>query len=163
MKRLLTSCFGLGLLPICPGTFGSLPPAVLFYLLVVLDTSFTVISIVFIIWAIAAAIICVAFSPAVIARTGKIDPGEIVIDEVAGQCVAFIPAILFTPLEPLFIAGLGLVLFRLFDITKPFPIRKLEKLPAGWGIVADDLLAGVFAAVILIFVTRFTGYLYPAI
>ena len=48
------------------------------------------------------------------------------------------------------VAGAGFVLFRLFDIVKPWPIRKLEKLPAGWGILADDLLAGVFAAVGLI-------------
>jgi phosphatidylglycerophosphatase A len=45
---------------------------------------------------------------------------------------------------------LGFLLFRVFDIAKPWPIRKLESLPAGWGVLADDLLAGVYAAVVLL-------------
>ena len=45
--------------------------------------------------------------------------------------------------------SLGFLLFRVIDITKPWPIKKLEALPAGWGVLADDLLAGVFAALIL--------------
>ncbi len=163
MKRLLTSCFGLGLLPMCPGTFGSLPPAGLFLLLASLGARADWISIIMLVWAVAASIICVTFAPAVIARTGKQDPREVVIDELAGQCVVFVPAAVFSELNPLLVAGFGFGLFRLFDIAKPFPIKKLEKLPAGWGILADDLLAGIYAAVVLLFVSRFVNYLYPAI
>jgi phosphatidylglycerophosphatase A len=155
MKRLFTSCFGLGLLPGCPGTFGSLPPAGLFLLLAYLGASAEWISVIMIIWAAAASVICVAFSPEVISATGKKDPREIVIDELAGQCVVFVPAVFFSQPNPLLVAGFGFALFRLFDIAKPFPVKKLEKLPAGWGILADDLLAGVYAAVVLLFISRF--------
>jgi phosphatidylglycerophosphatase A len=163
MKRIFTSCFGLGLLPLCPGTFGSLPPAGLFLLLVHLGAPASLTSVIMVVWAVAASVICVAFSPAVIATTGKQDPREIVIDELAGQCIVFVPVAFFSELSPLLVAGFGFALFRLFDIAKPFPIKKLEKLPAGWGILADDLLAGVYAAVVLLFVSRFVNYLYPAI
>ncbi|MGA2558568.1 MAG: phosphatidylglycerophosphatase A [Terracidiphilus sp.] len=77
----------------------------------------------------------------IVAReAGRKDPGFVVIDEVAGQAIA----LLFCPFDwvhPL----LAVALFRLFDITKPFPIRKLENLPAGWGIVLDDVAAGLYA------------------
>ena len=68
------------------------------------------------------------------------DPGFVVIDEVAGQAIA----LLFSPAD--WRHGLiALILFRLFDITKPFPIRRLENLPEGWGIVLDDVVAGLYA------------------
>ena len=81
------------------------------------------------------------------------DPGFVVIDEVAGQLFALIA------LSPTWVHGLiALVLFRLFDIFKPWPIRKLEKLEGGWGIMMDDVLAGFFAhlvvQVLLAFVPR---------
>ena len=70
------------------------------------------------------------------------DPQIIVIDEVAGQMIALIAV----PLAwKTFLAGF--ILFRAFDITKPPPVRQLEKLPEGVGIVADDLAAGVYALV----------------
>ena len=115
------------------------------------------------VWAVAASVICVAFAPSIITKTGKQDPREIVVDELAGQCTTFVPAVMLTQLNPLLVAGLGFFLFRLFDIAKPFPIKKLEKLPAGWGILADDLLAGLYAAVILLFISTFSNYLYPTI
>src|ERR1700758_1626213 len=68
------------------------------------------------------------------------DPGFVVVDEVAGQWIALMgsPADLRHGL-------IALILFRLFDITKPFPARQLEKLPDGWGIVFDDVAAGLYA------------------
>jgi phosphatidylglycerophosphatase A len=73
-------------------------------------------------------------------ESGRHDPGFVVIDEVAGQWIT----LLFSPAD--WRHGLiALVLFRLFDITKPFPIRRLERLPAGWGIVFDDVAAGLYA------------------
>jgi phosphatidylglycerophosphatase A len=104
------------------------------------------------------------------------DPQFVVIDEVAGQHITLI-----LPLIPLAMPNLaahmdfsdyaiysalsllnwryllaGFVLFRLFDIWKPFPIRKLEKLHGGWGIMADDWLAGVYAAILLKVALHFT-------
>ena len=68
------------------------------------------------------------------------DPGFVVIDEVAGQWIA----LLGSPADWKH-ALIALVLFRIFDITKPFPVRQLERLPEGWGIVCDDLGAGLYA------------------
>lgn len=76
---------------------------------------------------------------------GKKDPGFVVVDEVLGQWVTLAGAVVFNWKSWL----LGLLLFRLFDIWKPYPIRRLEALPGGVGIVADDLLAGVYGAAVL--------------
>lgn len=73
-------------------------------------------------------------------ESGRKDPGFVVIDEVAGQWIA----LLGSPVDWRH-AGIALVLFRLFDITKPFPARQLERLPEGWGIVFDDVAAGLYA------------------
>jgi phosphatidylglycerophosphatase A len=72
-------------------------------------------------------------------ESGRHDPGFVVIDEVAGQWIALLGC-------PDWRHGMiALILFRLFDITKPFPARQLERLPAGWGIVFDDVAAGLYA------------------
>ncbi len=111
----------------------------------------------------AGSVACVVFAPAAIAATGKNDPSEVVADELAGQAVTFlISSFLATgaasPGKIWITALAGFVLFRIFDISKPWPISRLEKLPAGWGILADDLLAGVFAWVVLqIFIKLFFG------
>jgi phosphatidylglycerophosphatase A len=77
----------------------------------------------------------------IVAReSGCKDPQFVVIDEVAGQWIA----LLGCPFD-LRHAAIALVLFRLFDITKPFPARQLESLPGGWGIVFDDVAAGLYA------------------
>jgi phosphatidylglycerophosphatase A len=77
----------------------------------------------------------------IVAReSGRHDPQFVVIDEVAGQWIALIGS--HANWRHALIA---LVLFRLFDITKPFPVRQLEKLPEGWGIVLDDVGAGLYA------------------
>ena len=75
--------------------------------------------------------------------SGLKDPQKVVIDEVSGQLIALVPAALSPAVVPV-IAGFAL--FRLFDIFKPYPIRKLESLPGGLGVMADDALAGVYAA-----------------
>jgi phosphatidylglycerophosphatase A len=73
-------------------------------------------------------------------ESGRKDPQFVVIDEVSGQWIA----LLFSPFD-LRHALIALFLFRLFDITKPFPARQLESLPEGWGIVFDDVAAGLYA------------------
>jgi len=157
MKRLLTSCFGLGFMPIASGTWGSLPPAILFVILSYLNLSVVWISAVMLGWALAASVVCVKFTPAVIESTGKKDPGEVVADEVAGQCLVFVGLAVSGTTNICIAAVLGFLFFRFFDITKLGPIKKLEQLPAGWGVLCDDLLAGVFAAIVLQVVVRLTG------
>ena len=160
MKRMFTSCFGLGRLPLAPGTWGSLPAVIIFGLMSYLGSSSAMISNVMAALALAGGLVCVQFAPAAIAATGQTDPREVVADELAGQAVTF----LFSPFlamgqatdrQILVTAFLGFVLFRLIDISKPWPIRRLEKYPAGWGILADDLLAGVYAWIILQICIRF--------
>jgi phosphatidylglycerophosphatase A len=77
----------------------------------------------------------------------KKDPAKVVIDEVAGQLIALLPVTLL-PTSGVWII-IGFLLFRAFDIAKPYPVRQLESLPSGMGIVVDDLGAGAYAAVVL--------------
>jgi phosphatidylglycerophosphatase A len=72
------------------------------------------------------------------------DHSRVVIDEVAGQGIA----LLFIPVTVKYVLA-SLVLFRFFDIAKPLFIRKLEALPGGWGVMADDVLAGIYANIVL--------------
>ena len=76
----------------------------------------------------------------------KQDPQFVIIDEVSGQMLALSAA--FAPLNWKYLL-LGFILFRVFDITKPFPARQAESLPGGWGIMADDWVAALFAAALL--------------
>jgi phosphatidylglycerophosphatase A len=83
------------------------------------------------------------------------DPGAVVIDEVAGQLLTYL-------LIPLSAAGaiVGFVIFRIFDIIKPWPANRLESLPGGWGVMADDLMAAVYGHIVLrLAVFVFPGYL----
>lgn len=151
MKRLLTSCFGLGWLPVAPGTWGSLPPAIVFALMCCSGTAPLITSIVMAVLVLASSVICLKFAAAAITATGKSDPKEVVADEFAGQAVTFLVIGGAIPTGRIWAAAvLGFLLFRLFDIAKPWPIRKLEKLPNAWGILADDLLAGVYAGIALL-------------
>lgn len=80
--------------------------------------------------------------------TGRDDPSECVIDELAGQWLAC-AGICFTPIYPSVASfALAFLLFRLFDILKPWPISAAEKLPGGMGVMADDMLAGLAAGII---------------
>ncbi len=91
------------------------------------------------------------------ALLGRKDPGLIVIDEVAGQLIAF----LFIPLQvssKWWVLVAGFLLFRLFDIWKPYPVRRLEALENGLGVMADDVLAGFYAASVLALLLALLSY-----
>jgi phosphatidylglycerophosphatase A len=77
-------------------------------------------------------------------QLGAKDPGAIVIDEVAGMTLAVLP---FPPTVSVLIAGF--VLFRIFDITKPFPARVSQRVAGGFGVMVDDLIAGLYALVVI--------------
>jgi len=97
--------------------------------------------------AVLSSVACVALGRFTEQSFGGKDPGRCTIDEWAGQAVAM----LFLPIARgdwrnwLIVAGASFVLFRILDIVKPPPARWLEKLPRGWGILADDLAAGAYA------------------
>ena len=90
-------------------------------------------------------VLCVWAADWAARKLGRKDPGCIVSDELAGQWLALLAA---PPAWPWWLAAF--VLFRAFDIAKPWPMRPLERLPGGLGIVADDLMAGLYAAALLL-------------
>jgi len=153
MKRLLTSCFGLGWLPIAPGSWGSLPSAIIFGLVYYLGGSGVLALSLMVALIVAGSVVCVKFSHVAVAATGNEDPNEVVADEIAGQALTFLamPLIMadVSGGQIVSIVALGYFLFRLFDTVKPWPSYRLEELPAGWGILADDLMAGVYAGIAL--------------
>jgi undecaprenyl-diphosphatase len=160
MKRLIASCFGLGWLPLAPGSWGSLPPVIIFASMCYFCAPGVLISVVMAALALAGSYLCVRFTPAVIAASGKNDPPEVVLDEVAGQAITLLAVPFLAPVaisasQFLITVAAGFLLFRAFDTIKPWPARKFEKFPAGWGVLADDLMAGVYAGIALLVCIRF--------
>ena len=155
-SHFLATFFGLGLLPLAPGTWGSLAALFLFYVLIFFQLSFSLYSLFLGLVIIMAIIVCYFAS----SELSEKDHQSIIIDEVAGAGVSF----MFLPALGLydftsenwiensyFAAALLLVLFRVFDILKPHPISYVDKrFKSGFGIVLDDLLAGVFAGLTLL-------------
>jgi len=92
----------------------------------------------------AVTLIGIPVSTVVARESGVKDPGFVVIDEVAGQLIALIGV----PLDWKYLLA-GFILFRSFDIVKPFPLRRIERLPGGTGIMLDDVGAGLYALVLL--------------
>lgn len=84
------------------------------------------------------------WSSSVVEKVWGKDPSKVVIDEVSGMAIG----LLLLPVNVKYVAA-AFILFRFFDIVKPLFIRKLEQLPAGWGVMADDVLAGVYTNVLL--------------
>ena len=141
---LLATFFGTGYLKPGPGTYGSAAACVLWLMAgyVVHDNTHT-LTLITGIGVLLATALGIPAATRVAREYGRPDPGFVVIDEVAGQWVALL---LLPPLWPN--ALLAFILFRFFDILKPPPIRQLEALPGGTGIMVDDLGAGVFALVL---------------
>jgi phosphatidylglycerophosphatase A len=136
----LATWFGIGLLPAMPGTWGSLAA---------LPCAWAISSL----WGVAglAAAVGIAlavgsWAAATVAKASAVkDPGAIVIDEVVGQWLALLPG----PLDPFFYA-ISFLVFRFFDIWKPWPVRWADRhVPGGLGIMLDDLLAAIYAAAVL--------------
>jgi phosphatidylglycerophosphatase A len=133
--------FGAGLLKPGPGTYGSVSAVLLWYAAAhTLHPSPAALAIGTAIAAIIATLIGIPAATIVARESGREDPGHVVIDEVAGQLIALIAI----PADWRH-AALSLLLFRAFDILKPPPIRQLERLPSGTGIMLDDVAAGLLA------------------
>jgi phosphatidylglycerophosphatase A len=144
MKRiwlLIATFFNIGRIPGAPGTYTSFVVTVLLYFIKPYWQAPIYIQI--------AAIVCVFFLgvPAAYAAEkhfSKKDPRPCVIDEVAGQMIALL---LIPHTIPFYAAGF--FLFRVFDVLKPPPVRTAEKIPGGWGIMIDDVVAGLYALAVL--------------
>ena len=137
--KIISTCFGIGYVGKGGGTLAALATCIAWYFIFnnsnswYLHLAVTVLITVLGIWS----------SNEVTVDWGK-DPSRVVIDEAAGMCIS----LLFLPVKIYYLAA-GLVLFRFFDILKPLFIRKTEDLPGGWGIMLDDVLAGIYSNVIL--------------
>ena len=153
---LATGC-GAGYLPFMPGTYGS-ALGVLLYLGLAALAKTTPYPHVFL-GAAALAVTALSIWIAALALRSfyEPDPQVIVLDEVAGQVLALLPLPLVTPLAPTsywIAVGIGFLLFRALDALKPYPIWKLERLEGFWGVMADDLGAGLIAAALLAGILR---------
>jgi phosphatidylglycerophosphatase A len=137
----ISTFFGAGLGKPGPGTWGSIAAVLLWFAYAQLAHPTPQTLLIALVTGIVLSIVLGVPAATIAAReSGRHDPQFVVIDEVAGQWIA----LLFSPADWRH-ALIALILFRLFDITKPFPARQLESLPEGWGIVFDDVAAGLYA------------------
>jgi phosphatidylglycerophosphatase A len=132
--KLLSTCFGIGFFPVAPGTVTSMVAVLCYFFIPVLHNPLLLLFLVLLcsgagIWA-----------GGVMEDYYGEDPSVVTIDELAGQWLALV----FLP-EGIVPMALSLLFFRFFDIAKPGPVDALQRLPGGWGIMLDDLLAGFFA------------------
>jgi phosphatidylglycerophosphatase A len=138
---LIGTFFGAGLLKPGPGTYGSIAAVLLWYAAAhIVHPAPAALAIGTTIAAILATLIGIPAATIVANESGREDPGHVVIDEVAGQLIALIAI----PADWQH-AALSLLLFRFFDILKPPPVRQLERLHGGTGIMLDDVGAGIYA------------------
>mgnify|MGYP005991451539 CR=1 FL=1 len=142
IHTVIATAFGAGYSPFAPGTAGAFLACVLIWIIEKLGW-FTTHSLPFIILIAVCTVLGIISTNYLEDHWGK-DPSKVVMDEVIGMwiTIAFVP---FTPLNLL----LGFGLFRFFDIAKPLGIRKLEQLPGGVGVMADDALAGIYSNIAL--------------
>jgi phosphatidylglycerophosphatase A len=153
LALVIATC-GVGYMPIAPGTWGSLVGIVIYFglwyassLLLTGMAKLTFVAI-----AVAAIVVVALLGIWAASKTEKLsgrkDPGKVVVDEVAGQMISLLPiSVMFVwPWNGWVIVSF--LLFRFFDIVKPYPARRLEGLHGGFGIMADDLVAGAYAAVL---------------
>jgi len=151
MKRLavlLATAGGAGYVPFAPGTAGSAVGLVVYLLIRGWPPAWQAGLV------LAISVIGVWASDVAARHFGREDPSEVVIDEVAGQLVT----LLFTGAGPM-AAVIGFVLFRALDVVKPWPARSFERFPGGIGIMADDLMAGVYGQLLL----RGLAYVAPGL
>ena len=150
--KLIVTFFFIGNVRIAPGSIASFATVIIFY---AFAKYFNVFSFMLTI----SAVILLSFV-AVDAYTTDLlekDKNEIVIDEVIGQSIALLPLLIFVEntSPKFFMCIISLLFFRFFDIVKPYPINKIDKMNNTFGVIFDDILAGIFAALLLTFVLRF--------
>jgi phosphatidylglycerophosphatase A len=140
--KFFASCFGVGFLPLIPGTFGSVVGLFLFYLVRNNTVSYILATIIVI-------VLGFLLSGSAERAVGKKDARCIVIDEVSGIMISF----LFIPFEIKFVI-FGFFVFRLLDTLKPYPAGKLQCLNGSAGVMLDDLIAGIYTNIVLQIVFR---------
>lgn len=150
----IASSFGVGFSPIAPGTAGSVVSVLAWLALHHWCPSALRISI-HLIWLGALCLVGIWACTRCESWFGKVDPQQAVVDEVVGQQIAYVGLVALDWRALL----LGFALFRLFDVWKPYPIRKLQHLKGGVGVMLDDVLAGFYAFVILFLIRRWLNWM----
>ena len=145
---LISTIFGLGYFPKAPGTIGTLFAAIVYFLLPNYIFERFMNQIYLLVLIIILSCISVIFINKTEKKLGH-DNGKIIIDEFFGYFIS----ILFLP-KNLFVCVGAFILFRIFDIFKPEPVNILQQLPGGWGVLADDIMAGIYANLVLQVVVR---------
>lgn len=166
MKLWIAQGFGIGRIPVAPGTFGSLVGVVWFALLLLTGNLWC-----FIAGTLAALVLSVWLCGAAEQALGQKDPGCVVLDEIFAVPVCFLGWVTIQSWQTGSLPGfasffsartwpwtLGVfVAFRLFDVVKPWPVRQSQTLPGGWGVTVDDLLAAVYVNVVVLLIYAATG------
>jgi phosphatidylglycerophosphatase A len=159
---LVISTCGVGYLPLAPGTWGSLVGVAVSLLLTQLviqihaepNTIVVISPLVSAAFHVPAILVVTFLGIWAASRTEAVlrkkDPGKVVVDEVAGQMISLLPVVLVHDWPGTWWVIISFILFRFFDIVKPYPARRFERLHGGLGIMADDLVAGVYGAVVMI-------------
>lgn len=162
-KEACITVLGSGHLRPAPGSWGSLAAVVIYagiwWLLASLSAPRWVVEVVTVAGILLSSWLSVRFGPWALERFGGKDPRPFVLDEFAGQWVALLwlpPLAAAGFWQFVWVVGGQFVLFRIMDVIKPPPARQLERLPAGWGVLCDDLMAGLYAAIIGQLVWRLT-------
>lgn len=144
LKYVLGTGFYTGSVAIAPGTVSSLAALAPLFLLLDHELGWAIP-----LFVLSASLLSLWVAPYFEDVYGK-DPPMLTLDEWAGQAVVFLPFVYTEPNESLFIVLLaGFLLFRFFDILKPLGIKRIQNLPGGWGILLDDILAGLYALLCL--------------
>lgn len=142
--QLITTGLGVGFCPFGPGTMGALLAVLVWY---VLSLQFGYPNLMYITLGLSVAFTFIgAWSSGIAERYWGEDPSRVVIDEVVGQWITLlaVPAVFHW-----WHVLAAFLLFRFFDIVKPLGVRRMEALRGGWGIMADDVLAGIYGAIVL--------------
>ena len=152
LARLIVTFFYIGHAKIAPGSVASLVTTLIFYLFAK-HLSYYLFIIIILMTTILAFFAVSVYTYKLLEK----DRSEIVIDEVIGQSIALLPLLFFEQTNPpqFFICIISLLFFRFFDIVKPFPINNFDKMNNTFGVIIDDILAGIFSALLLILTLSF--------
>lgn len=150
LPKLIATSLGVGFLPLAPGTWGAILAIILWLPLYIWASA----PVALIVTSLAVVVLTIAgtWASSVSERYWGKDPTIACVDETVGQWISLLPVL---PSCPWWEILLSLALFRFFDIAKPLGIRSMERLPRGYGMMADDILSGIYALVILVIINQF--------
>ena len=138
--KYFATLFGIGFIPLAPGTFGSLLAILIWYVFIDLFSIFY-----FIVLFLFVLSVSFYFTDIYLDNYKKKDPSEVIVDEFLGQSIPLLFIVNFNIYEVL----IAFVTFRFFDIYKIYPINKIEDLKGSYGVILDDIVAGIYSLIIL--------------